>query len=537
MRFYLIFMLLSFFACENNLFDQIAPSSDQVDSSSDQTEIGRKTSDDLSNQIEKPSNGSQPKDPVSESNSLELPSSELNVPLPLDALCSWNVSSEAGSDETTHSPPAFIEKTFYVSTQDGNDDRDEEAAQDPSTPWKTLNKIKEKLVEWDEFERKKVAILFKRGETFSGGDLGFNANQQNKPDELLYFGAYGEGPKPVLSGAASLQDSSECHLEVHNGNSVYRCRFTSFVPSQLWIDGRLQPAARWPREDWAIIDSAVINNTQIDVTSLTPLPDSNLLGAMFRYKMNLSDFNHFEVSGRLDQVLSGSAPANSLPSGQYGYYLDQHPILVQEPLDWAFDSQSNDLYFYPPEDENFDLSRVTVTKFKTGFRPAGFEIFFGLFFEDLVFSHYTEGAINLFLTFEIDEEEDHVVKVNNCEFRDLLKAGVFLLGGNGESGVTNSTFENLYTGGAITTTLFVSSSLKIQNNRFSKVGLLPGYRILDLSFQESLQALVLNGTKNTLVKGNVFEEIGGRVISADRAENLIIEDNHFSDTQKHVYLS
>jgi hypothetical protein len=220
-----------------------------------------------------------------------------------------------------------------------------------------------------------------------------------------------------------------------------------------------------------------------------------------------------------------------LPFGNYGYYVDQHPDLIEQPLDWSLDPDTGHLYFYAPED--FDLNRVTLSEFQSAFRWQVPENF-GVFFEDLVFSQYTQAAINLIASF--GGEEDRVIKVNNCEFRELLGFGLRLTGANGDSGVTHSTFENLYLGGAVYTASGIPSTLKIQNNRFSEIGLLPGYSINNLALQNqpSLQALILSATKNTLVKENVFREIGGRVISADEAENLLIEDNNFYDTQKHI---
>jgi hypothetical protein len=189
----------------------------------------------------------------------------LDVPSPIDALCSWNSPSKVGSDETFHSPPSFIIKTFYVSTADGNDLRTDEEAQNPATPWKTLLKVKESVDAWTQLDRKRVAVLFKRGETFSGGDVLFDFRQTNAPDELLYFGAYGSGPKPVLTGAVPL-DSNLWESTNLNGHSVYRYHLPFFVPHQLWIDGQFQAAARWPRAGWATIPILVENvlNERLD---------------------------------------------------------------------------------------------------------------------------------------------------------------------------------------------------------------------------------------------------------------------------------
>jgi hypothetical protein len=88
-----------------------------------------------------------------------------------------------------------------------------------------------------------------------------------------------------------------------------------------------------------------------------------------------------------------------------------------------------------------------------------------LFFEDLIFSHYTQAAIHL--RPNMDGLEERVVKVNNCEFRELLGLAIELIGGNGDSNISNSTFENLY-GGAIRISA-VPSTLTIQNSLHDKI--------------------------------------------------------------------
>jgi hypothetical protein len=288
----------------------------------------------------------------------------------------------------------------------------------------------------------------------------------------------------------------------------------------------LQAAARWPRAGWATMGS-VSSDTQLNVTSSTTIPYSDLTGGMFRYRANYYVYNKFKVLNQTGQTLridSGSNPQFG-PVASRGYYVDQHPALVQEPLDWAFDSDTNYLYFYAPT--GFDLSRVTVTQFEFAFRSINHHTF-GFFFEDLVFSHYTNAAIHL--RPNINGLEERVVKVNNCEFRELLGLGIELIGGNGGTSVSNSMFDTLYTGAIHVSS--IPTTLTIQKNRFSKVGSLLGYG--GTASEIALHGLVLRLAKDAVVKENVFEEMGAVVISGVSADGVLIEDNNFYDTQKYT---
>ena len=82
-------------------------------------------------------------------------------------------------------------RTFYVSSS-GSDSYTTTQAQNPSTPWATLSKVKSSLSTFTSGD----AILFRKGDKFSG-----TLNISNKTG--LYFGAYGTGADPLFWGTGS----------------------------------------------------------------------------------------------------------------------------------------------------------------------------------------------------------------------------------------------------------------------------------------------------------------------------------------------
>src|SRR3712207_2097522 len=79
---------------------------------------------------------------------------------------------------------------YYFSSVSGDDSRTSNQAQNPSTPWKTIDKLNTifaSLLPGD-------SVLFKRGETFYGSIIVGKSGTSILP---ITIGAYGTGAKPV----------------------------------------------------------------------------------------------------------------------------------------------------------------------------------------------------------------------------------------------------------------------------------------------------------------------------------------------------
>ena len=91
---------------------------------------------------------------------------------------------------TAHEPDG---KTYYFSDADGDDAHTPAQAQNPATPWKTMEKLDEEMTKAPAGTR----FLLKRGDTFpsEGPHVGM---MNTRPENPVVVGAYGEGPDPVI---------------------------------------------------------------------------------------------------------------------------------------------------------------------------------------------------------------------------------------------------------------------------------------------------------------------------------------------------
>jgi hypothetical protein len=84
---------------------------------------------------------------------------------------------------------------YYFSSSTGDDNRSSSEAQNPSTPWKTLQKLNSFLSNLNAGDY----VYFKRGDVFNGSIVVTKSGSTGMP---ITFTAYGNGSKPIISGLA-----------------------------------------------------------------------------------------------------------------------------------------------------------------------------------------------------------------------------------------------------------------------------------------------------------------------------------------------
>src|SRR6478736_5530370 len=97
---------------------------------------------------------------------------------------------------------------YYFSTSDGNDSRSSLLAQDPTTPWQSIDKLNSFFPSLQPGDQ----VLFKSGDTFFGAIVTAKSGTLSAP---LTLSSYGSGAKPVISGLSTI--ASWTNL----GNGIY----------------------------------------------------------------------------------------------------------------------------------------------------------------------------------------------------------------------------------------------------------------------------------------------------------------------------
>src|SRR3954454_17400296 len=82
---------------------------------------------------------------------------------------------------------------YYFSSSQGDDSRPYTAAQNPSTPWQSIDKLNSIF----KYLQPGDKVFFKRGDTFYGSIVTTKSGSSSYP---IVLSDYGAGSKPIITG-------------------------------------------------------------------------------------------------------------------------------------------------------------------------------------------------------------------------------------------------------------------------------------------------------------------------------------------------
>src|SRR5690606_16009898 len=129
---------------------------------------------------------------------------------------------------------------YYFSSVSGNDSRSPAQAQNPGTPWKSIEKLNAV------FNTLKAGdvIYFKRGETFYGT---VHINKSGAAGNPIKISAYGTGAKPVITSLVTIGSWKS----IGGGKYESSAALNSSDVSILLMDNRMQELGRYPNSNAA----------------------------------------------------------------------------------------------------------------------------------------------------------------------------------------------------------------------------------------------------------------------------------------------
>ncbi|MBN1772079.1 MAG: right-handed parallel beta-helix repeat-containing protein [Deltaproteobacteria bacterium] len=221
--------------------------------------------------------------------------------------------------------------TYYVDDAAGDDTRD---GRSPATAWRTLARLGTAALEPGD------SVGLRRGgvwhETLRVGSSGTEA-------QPLRFGAYGNGPKPVVAPSAALGGW------IAETGGVWSA--PSDVPvQQVYYDGAFLPVARHPNGGGFTMDETTGTAGYLVDDDLElggrEIAGANVLIRAVHWDIIEHAAESFDpATHRLR--LTGT-PSYELTAG-YDYYLENRSWMLDEAGEWFYDEAEHRLYLWPPD--------------------------------------------------------------------------------------------------------------------------------------------------------------------------------------------
>jgi hypothetical protein len=216
---------------------------------------------------------------------------------------------------------------YYVSNS-GNDSNN---GTDPSTAWKTLDKVNS----FNEF-MPGDKILFKKGDTFYGTITVSNSGSSGSP---ITYGAYGTGANPVITGFTTVSSWTNLGSNIWESSSAVSSLSTCNV---VVINGVNTAMGRYPNSGYLTYES-YSGNTSITSSSLTGTP--NWTGAEVVIKKFRYVTERHPITSHSGSKLTYSGGGSDGQSG-WGFFIQNDVRTLDQQNEWYYNTYTRKIQVY-----------------------------------------------------------------------------------------------------------------------------------------------------------------------------------------------
>lgn len=362
---------------------------------------------------------------------------------------------------------------YYFSSVSGNDEYSSLEARNPSTPWKTLDKLNSFFINLNTGD----SVLFKRNEVFYGT---IKVSKSGAVFAPIYFGAYGKGLRPEISGLSSLSSWKPA------GNGIYESP-CAMGGKMLVLNGTQQALGRFPNKGYLFYQSHN-GNTSITDNKLSSLNQWNSGEVVIKKTRWIIDRNTIE-SHSGSTITYNAGNTTYAPTNGYGYFIQNNLKTLDVLGEWFMDTQRHNMmvYFGSKNPNNYSVKTSTVD-YLVNIHKYNYLTFEGLAF--------TGAGKN---TFKIVQSKK--VTINNCNL-NLTGEEAILANYCPLLSVTNCSINHSLSGGINLDAGCVNAVLI--SNSISNTGLLAG---MGKSNSGTYEAITSFGD-NAKIERNKIDSVG-----------------------------
>lgn len=332
--------------------------------------------------------------------------------------------------------------TYYISSSAGNDTYTEIQAHNPSTPWKSINKLNTyfKLLGAGD------SVLFKRGEIFYGS---INVAKSGAVFAPIYLGAYGNGNNPQINGLTTLKNWKS----IKNGIYESPCITDG---SMLVLNGVQQAMGRYPNKGYLTYKSHQGNTSVTDNQSGSL---TNWTGSEIVIRKNRWIIDKSTILSDVGGVISYAAGTKDMPISGFGYFIQKSAKTLDQFGEWYYDVSRKTMmvYFGNKDPENYviktnaETNLVNIAKFNN------------IVFENLSFIGAGNNAFNI--------ANSNKIMLRHCTI-DVSGADAVSASYSPFLSIQNCVINHSLSGGINVDAGCVNTS--IINNEIKNTGLIPG---------------------------------------------------------------
>lgn len=373
--------------------------------------------------------------------------------------------------------------TYYVA----NSGNDMNAGTSIGAAWQTLSKVSSfTFLSGD-------SILLKKGDTWN--------EKLIVPHSFLYFGSYGTGARPLITGFQTLSAA-----EFIDSSNIWIATATSAVNNlnTVLIDGLITGKGRYPNNGYLTFNTYAGDSSITGLLSGTP----NYTGAQVAIRSAHWILDVTNITSQSGGTINFSPKLTYIPNiGGNGYFIENSVQVLDTTNEWAYKNATKKLYIYSTNEVAPDVQISTLDTL-VSLKNKNSVTFNGLSFYGANFA-----AIN------IDQSRDIVIK--NCDFNNNGHFGVFTTTAPKLS-ILNSIFNN-----TMSMAIYApwSDSVTISNNYIKNTGVLLGMAE-KIGYDARLSAIMIQGL-SAIITNNRIDSTAYLPIYCI-SKNALIKNNFIS---------
>ncbi|MEO6000922.1 MAG: right-handed parallel beta-helix repeat-containing protein [Chitinophagaceae bacterium] len=361
---------------------------------------------------------------------------------------------------------------YYVS----NSGNDATSGRSPLESWSSILKLNKAMAGSQPGD----SVFFKRGDIFYGS---ININGSGTLDNPIYFGDYGTGTKPVITGLTQMTSWKK------TGNNIWETDCNSGSTLNLvTIGGNAVAMGRYPdKGKYLTIDSSVGLTKFIDAALTTG--NTNWTGAQLVIKTTEYSWDRCRISSQLGSMIT-YIPSSQHPSVKgFGYFLqdDKRTLTIQN--EWWYDAINHKLLLYSTTDPSRINVKVSTIEYATNFHYKHY-----LTFNNIQFTGLDTTAIRSYGGINIT--------VTNCGF-NLIGTDALVFDQGSRIDLRHNTIDHIHNTGI---RIVYSNYSKLVKNFIQNCGLTPG---MGLSNNQQMNGILAENSGDSIViDSNTIRRVG-----------------------------
>ncbi len=336
---------------------------------------------------------------------------------------------------------------YYLSSTTGDDGHSPSQAQDPGTPWQSLERLNQFIPELAPGD----SVLLKRGDVFYGT---LQLRKSGSADKPIFFASYGEGALAVITGLSSLTG-----WESH-GSDIYSAALPPAIGriQVVTLNGVPQAMGRYPNSDEPnkgyLTPEAIPAKNQVSHPDFQP--SGNWVGAELVMRKNHWIIDRQKIVSQEGGTLTFLPGSGYEPKKGYGFFIQNHRNTLDQHGEWYQDETNKRLYLCLKEadPDSLKIEVSGIENLVTTLPNTRHVVLHGLHLEGanataLLIrggSHFRFSSGKIVHAGEngiLAQNMDHLV-LENSEIRNAYNSGIYLRSGNFQATIRDNRIENTF---------------------------------------------------------------------------------------------